>query len=68
MTAVEVLAADDTPVRTDATPLRVPAGQSSSENVVTDLDWSLSSFGRCQQRGEGPGPNRHGRLSGLTAP
>jgi len=45
MTAVEVLAADDTPVRTDATPLRVPAGQSSSENVVTDLDWSLSSFG-----------------------
>lgn len=45
MTAVEVLAADDTPVRTDATPLLVPAGQSSSETVMTDLDWSLSAFG-----------------------
>lgn len=45
MTAVEVLAVDDAPVRADATKLLVPAGQSSSEDVVTDLDWSLSSFG-----------------------
>ena len=45
MTAIEVLATDDAAVRADAAALHVPAGQSLSENVVADLDWSLSSFG-----------------------
>lgn len=45
MTTMEVLGADDTPVRADATALHLPAGESLSETVVTDLDWSLSSFG-----------------------
>jgi hypothetical protein len=45
MSAVEVLAADGSPVRTDATHLHLPAGNSPSMNVVTDLNWSLSSFG-----------------------
>lgn len=45
MNAVEVLAADDKAVRTDATQLHVPAGATLSTDVVTDLDWSLSCFG-----------------------
>ncbi|KAB2811020.1 hypothetical protein F9L07_03545 [Pimelobacter simplex] len=45
MSAIEVLAADDRPVRKDATQLHLPAGTAVSTNVVTDLDWSLSSFG-----------------------
>lgn len=45
MKAVEVLAADDKPVRPDATHLHLPAGTARSKDVVTDLDWSLSSFG-----------------------
>lgn len=45
MSAVEVLAADDTAVRHDAIPLHLPAGASLSKDVVTDLDWNLSSFG-----------------------
>lgn len=46
MTAVEVLAADDSPVRTDALTLRWPTTQSPSEDVATDLSWSQSAFGR----------------------
>jgi hypothetical protein len=45
MTAIEVLAADDKHVRTDTTQLHLPAGTAVSMNVVTDLDWSLASFG-----------------------
>lgn len=45
MSAVEVLAADELPVRPDATPMHLPAGNSPSQDVLTDLDWSLSSFG-----------------------
>lgn len=45
MSAVEVLAVDDSPTRSDATPLHLPVGQMPSTDVVTDLDWSLSSFG-----------------------
>lgn len=45
MSAVEVLAADDTPARPDAVPLHLTAGTSLSKDVVTDLDWNLSCFG-----------------------
>lgn len=45
MTAVEILAADDTPARQNAIPLHLPAGTSLSTDVVTDLDWNLSPFG-----------------------
>ncbi|MBA4023872.1 MAG: hypothetical protein C0482_16055 [Gordonia sp.] len=45
MSAVEVLAADDTSVRPDATQLHLPAGTSLTKNVVTDLDWCLSVLG-----------------------
>lgn len=50
MNAVEVLAADGTAVRADATPLHLPAGPSPSKNLVTDLDWNLSSFGDVSTR------------------
>ena len=45
MSAVEVLAADDTPVRPDATQLHLPVEASPTADVVTDLDWCLTSFG-----------------------
>lgn len=45
MSAIEVLAADDKPVRADTAQLHLPAGTTVSTEVVTDLDWSLSSFG-----------------------
>lgn len=50
MNAVEVLATDGTPMRADATPLHLPAGASPSDDVVTDLDWSLSIFGEVSTR------------------
>jgi 7-cyano-7-deazaguanine synthase in queuosine biosynthesis len=47
MSAVEVLAADDSPVRADdALALRWPTSQTPSEDVVTDMEWSLSVFGQ----------------------
>lgn len=45
MTAIELLAADETPVRSDAIPLHLPTGDSLSPDVVTDLNWTLSNFG-----------------------
>lgn len=47
MTAVEVLATGDKPVRSDAKPLHLPSGKprSAPKDVLTDLDWDLSPLG-----------------------
>lgn len=45
MTAFEVLADDDTQLRSDATALRWPTDLGTASEVVTDLDWNLSQLG-----------------------
>jgi hypothetical protein len=45
MTAFEVLADDDTQLRSDATALRWPTSLGEAGEVTTDLDWTLTQLG-----------------------